>query len=211
MKIMKRLIILPFVLLLFCFGCENNSSGSGTEPATAISTAGYQLEPLEGSDLVLATKYSEEGELLEKGFFKDNLPEGTWFYYDYRTKANPKRVVSYIQGVANGPYMEMSELGQIELHAYYKNNKLDGPWAVYKFGRAVKKAEYKNGLLDGVYQEFTNSTGKLMKEIHYVEGVENGPYRFFNDHGDLTMEYQYENGEKVSGGIIDTDRPNEPR
>lgn len=207
---MRRLIILSFIVTLSACGSSDNSNNAAVTSTTG-STAGYTLEPMEGTTMMKASKYDAEGKILEKGYFFNNLPEGTWYYYEHRTKEFPKRVISYHQGILNGPYMELSEQGSVILQAYYENNELNGHWGTYKFGRPIKTADYVNGILNGIYQEYTSSTGKLLKEIEYKDGKEDGFYRFFNDDGDVTLEYTYKNGEKVGGGIIEGDRPNEPR
>jgi antitoxin component YwqK of YwqJK toxin-antitoxin module len=84
--------------------------------------------------------------------------------------------------------------------AHYRNNKLHGKWAKYKFGQAVVVAMYKDGQLDGPYREF-NQSGKLMKEINYREGKENGPLRYYNEQGEVTVEYEFRDGQKVGGGL----------
>lgn len=208
---MKYAILLSLVIMLFACGTKSNTAGTSEEPAV-VSSDGYQLEPVEGTDLMKAEKYDPDGKLLEKGFFLNNLPEGTWYYYEHvRSNEFPKRVANYHQGVLNGPYLELTENGTISLQAYYLNNELTGHWGTYKFGRPLKTADYQNGILNGAYKEFSPTTGKLTKEISYKDGKEDGPYRFYNDSGEVTVEYTYENGEKVSGGIIESDRPNPPK
>jgi antitoxin component YwqK of YwqJK toxin-antitoxin module len=204
-------MMLALVCVLFACGGEG-SSGTAAESPAAVSDAGYTLEPVPGSDLMLAVKYDADGIMQEKGFFLNNLPEGTWYYYEHlRTKEFPKRIATYHQGVLNGPYLELSESGTVVLQAYYLNNELTGYWGSYKFGRPLKTADYKQGILDGVYREYVPSTGKLQKEIHYKNGKEDGPYRFFNNDGEVTLEYTYKDGEKISGGMIDSEKPNPPR
>ncbi|PHN04608.1 hypothetical protein CRP01_21635 [Flavilitoribacter nigricans DSM 23189 = NBRC 102662] len=194
------------------------SCGPGEAPppppapvSTEGATAGYTLESLPRTDLMKAFKYDPEGQVLEMGYFLDDRPEGTWYYYEHPTKEFPKRIVSYHAGILNGPYMELTENGTVSLQAYYENNELNGHWGTYKFGRPIKTADYENGILEGFYREYTTTAGKLQKEIHYKNGKEDGPYRFYNDRGEITLEYTYKNGEKVGGGVIESDRPNVPR
>lgn len=199
-------------LIVSVFACQSPDPGPVEGAAApAVSTDGYELEPVAGTDLVSATKYEADGKLLEKGFFLNDQLEGTWSYYEHPTKEYPKRMANYHQGILQGPYLEFTEQGNIILKAYYQNNQLHGPWGAYKFGRPLKTANYVHGILDGVYREYTNNTGKLQKEIQYKNGKEHGTYRFFNDDGEVTLEYVYENGEKISGGIIETGSANAPK
>lgn len=207
---MRRLMVLSFIVTIFACG-PGETPDPPAQVSTVGSTAGYTLEPIPGSDMVKAVKVDENGVVQEKGFFLNDLPEGTWYYFEPRYVEFPKRIISYHQGVMNGPYFELSESGTIVLQAYYENNELNGHWGTYKFGRPLKTADYKQGVLDGIYQEYTTSTGKLAKEIQYKNGKEDGYYRFLNDDGEVTLEYTYKNGEKVGGGMIEGDGPNEPK
>ena len=101
------------------------------------------------------------------------------------------------------PIWSLNEKGQITVQAFYKNNKLDGPWSKFNYGRFETSAYYTDGVLNGVYQEFDPLNGRIQKEIHYNMGVQDGLFRYFNEEGKINMEYMYKNGEKVSGGIVD--------
>lgn len=183
------------------WACQSGSQG--LQEASLPSMEGYELEPIPGTELVRATKKDADGQLLETGFLQNNKMQGTWLYYEHTTKDFPKRVINYQQGVAQGLYLEMTERGQIDLQAFYENNELHGLWGIYKFGRPVKTANYKHGILDGVYREYALTNGKLQKEIYYKDGKEDGPYRYFNEDGEIMVEYEFRNGEKVSGGVVD--------
>ncbi len=39
-------------------------------------------------------------------------------------------------------------------------------------------------------------------EAEYVDGFQHGMYRFYGEDGDVQLEYEYKNGEKVTGGIV---------
>lgn len=200
---MRSLVILFCTLtLLACGSGESGTAGQDASSATT-SESEYTLEPIAGSDLVKALKYAEDGTISEQGYFLNNLPEGTWLFYEHTGKEFPKRIATYHRGAFQGPYLELTENGAITLQAHYENNELHGPWGSYKFSRPLKTAHYKHGLLDGVYREYTEGNGKLQKEIHYKDGKEHGIYRFYNEEGAVTLEYTYENGERVSGGIVE--------
>ena len=59
------------------------------------------------------------------------------------------------------------------------------------------------GKIDGLYREYHTSNGKLQKEIAYKDGVQHGMFRQYNDEEKLIMEYEYNEGEKVSGGVVE--------
>ena len=57
------------------------------------------------------------------------------------------------------------------------------------------------GKIDGLYKEFHNN-GKIQKEVSYKDGVQDGPFRQYNDDEKLIMQYEYKGGEKISGGVV---------
>lgn len=199
---------IPFLLGLavFFLGCNG---GVGGGEAVTFSEDGYELQTVSGT-LQKAVKRDGSGVIIEEGLLKDGLQTGAWTTY-YPENNLPKTIINYANGMRNGLYLEMNDRGQIELRAGYMNNKLDGPWGVYKFGRPTKTAFYANGVLDGTYREYNMRDGSLLKEINYKNGEYDGPYKFFNDKGEVTLEYEYKNGEKVGGGILQEGGENAPR
>ena len=201
--------LLNLLLIVLIASCQPSGSSA---PAPATQTAdGYTLTPLEGTDLIQAVKTDAEGRVAETGYFLDNLMQGTWLYYDIKSTEFPSKIINYHRGVAQGLYLEMGQQGNTEVRAFYKNNQLDGPWGMYKFGRPVKTAVYQDGVLNGPYKEYSALNGKVQKEVNYLNGKEHGIYRYYNDNEEVTLEYIYENGEKVSGGIKETSSTNTPR
>ena len=201
--------LLSLLLIGLIASCQ--PSGPSASAPTTQTADGYTLTPLEGTDLMQAVKTDAEGRVAETGYFLDNLMQGTWLYYDIQSSEFPKKIINYHRGVAQGLYLEMNQQGNVEIRAFYKNNQFDGPWGMYKFGRPVKTAFYKDGVLNGVYKEYSGLNGKIQKEVNYLDGKEHGAYRFYNDNEEITLEYIYENGEKVSGGMTDTESANTPR
>ncbi len=206
-----------FILLLTLSAC-NSGEGPATTTATNAETseaaAGteenndqYETEAIPGSDVVVAIKHNNSGNIVEKGFLDNGVKTGTWLIFEKRPFKFPNKIITYLNGQYNGPYYEMNERGQIELSAYYVNNQLDGAWGKYKFGRPTAEAQYKAGQLDGVYKEYFLKDGSLQKEIHYLQGKQHGPYRFYNEEGEITLEYEYKYGEKVGGGIVEPHKP----
>lgn len=203
---MRRFVI--FLLIASWMACNNTPQGEQTNTGTD-SLGAYQIEDLPGSDLKRASRKGPEGFVVEEGFLKKGEKTGTWVSYDNGPEF-PSKVMTYVDGVVQGIYLELSDRGQIELKANYKNNRLDGPWGQYKFGRPTITAQYRDGVLDGIYREYYLRDGKIQKEIHYLNGKQHGPYRVFNEEGQVTLEYEYRDGEKVSGGIVETGNANEP-
>ncbi len=192
---MHKSIIISLLSLLV-LSCSQSDIPEGER----VSSDGYLVSSVPGTSIQKVVKRSENGRLLESGFVEDGKKVGTWVTYQEGSNF-PKTMAGFQNGLYNGPYMEYNNRGQVTLIAHYTNNQLDGPWATYQFGRPTAEATYTEGKLDGVYKEYQPNTGKIQKEMEYKNGVLDGPYRFFDQEGKVTVEYVYKNGKKIEGGI----------
>lgn len=220
---MKKTIFSPVVLsciILLLQACGETSNVPTADmgaaevettdetPATNSETEGFFTEEVPGTELTRVFREDKDGNIVEDGFLKNGVKQGPWLTYE-RVFIYPKSLTHYENGIVNGIYMEFTTSGQVALQAVYRNNQLNGPWSRYKGGRMEASAYYQDGELHGVYKEFMPLFGRLQKEIHYKNGQQDGPYRYYDDEGRITMEYMYKKGEKVSGGIVDP--PREPK
>ncbi len=178
-------------LLLFLTTC--NSPTSAPLPADLSE---FEVEAIPGSNIQKVSKLYEDGTTLEVGQLLNGQKFGAWVTY-HPGKPYPQKLISYVDGLANGPYFEFNNRGQMEVKAFYKNNQLHGPWGTYRFGRAEKEANYKDGKLDGFYREYDTANGNIKKEIGYKDGEMHGKYIYFDDDGNVNLEYTYQNGKKV--------------
>lgn len=190
---MKQLFILLFsISFIAC-----NDSGSSASSA-AEDTSAYTLESLQGTDTKQATKEGENGFLSELGYFKNGKKTGNWVTY-HPGKLTPKTITSYVDGALNGLFMEFNERGQVVSMVTYKDNVYHGPYGRYKFSRPLEEGNYNNNQLDGLRKTYYENNGKIQAETEYKNGKQHGAHRNYNESGQVILEYQYENGEKVSG------------
>lgn len=201
---MYRLI---FILALAAFlnACTQQASNQANSSAISVDSAavtGYEVTLIDGSPAQRLVKRNAEGDIIEEGMLYDGQKVGAWIEYGPKGQF-PAKLTTYANGKYNGTYLEFNTRGHITLRATYKNNQLDGPWGAYSFGRVEKEATYKNGALDGTYLEYNKKTGNLQKEVNYKEGKQHGAYRFYDEEGKVMLEYEYRNGEKIEGGVIE--------
>lgn len=83
----------------------------------------------------------------------------------------------------------------VESVRQYKDGYFDG---VHRFwhrygSRLMREMHYHDGLQDGVTKEW-NSKGTLISEEHYVDGYRHGPRRRFREDGSLEWEETYVQG-----------------
>ncbi|MCP3932056.1 MAG: hypothetical protein GY705_23535 [Bacteroidetes bacterium] len=202
---MKNLVLLS--LSLFFFACNGGGGGSN---AVKIDSSGYMTTAIPGTNAKKAVKMDATGNLIEEGILIDDMQTGAWITYHPNSNF-PMTIANFVNGQYNGLYMELTERGQISVRSTYKNNKLDGLYGKYKFGKVEEEATYKEGELHGTYKKYTANVGKLQTEQNYKDGKLHGVLKYYNQDGRVTMEYEYKNGEKVSGGIVDPQEVNEPK
>lgn len=203
---MKYLIFL--VLPLLVIACDQAKktkpvaapaeTGAGLDP---FDLASYTFENVPGSDIQMAVKKSEEGVIREMGNALNGKRVGTWTLYG-KDPVRPRKIVNYVDGKKNGVYIEMNEAGSIDIIAHFKDNKLHGSWAKYRFGRPLETAEYQNGELHGPQREFQIRDGKIIREANYKNGKLDGPFKHFNDKGEVTLQYEYKDGVKTGEGVL---------
>ena len=188
--------------VLFLAACQ--PAGSAPAPtAAAVSTnlSGYTTTSIPGTSYTLAVKKNADGQLIETGRLNGDLKDGTWVTF-HPDKEIPKTVADYANGNLNGTYQTYNNRGQLEMLYGYLNNELHGKYTKYKFGRITETGEYVNGQYDGTWTTYYDNSDKPQKVTTYSNGQMNGPLRFYDEEGKVTVEYEYKNGEKLSGGIV---------
>jgi len=204
---MKNLI-LSFVLLSF-FACTNSNSNSGSNVVKPLSGEEYKFEDIPGLDIKRVTQYDTKMAVIAEGFTKNGIKTGEWVEYGSK-KGKLSTITAYVEGKLNGNYFEFDDRGYLVTQASFINDQLDGKVIKYKYGKAIEISNYKKGLLHGKKSLF-HRNGNLQEEIDYNNDVIDGSMKFYNESGDLTMEYTYKNGEKIGGGKINKDIDNTPK
>jgi antitoxin component YwqK of YwqJK toxin-antitoxin module len=193
-------------IFLFGFAMFLNACGGGGNSAPAVGASidlsGFEIQDIPGTNFQKVVKRTSDGTLLEEGVIMDGKRNGMWVTY-HTDNEIPKTIVNYVNDVSSGSYYSFNNRGQLEEMRGYLNNELDGKWGKYKFGRTTEEANYKNGKFDGVYKSYFANSDKVQKEFNYKNGELHGNYKFYNEDGQVTLEYEYDNGEKVSGGIVE--------
>lgn len=196
-----RAIVL-FVFVLSWISCNNNPGTTTASDGAGVDLSNYVLHPIEGT----AQQYVVRGQEIaveEEGFILEGRKEGTWVTYHLDALHIPKTIASYVNGKLHGYYAEFNSRGQLELSAVYKQGLLHGRYAKYKYGFLLEQHYYKENVLHGMLTTYYPNTKKLQKEVEFKNGKEDGFYRYYNEDGQVTLEYEYKNGEKVKGGMVE--------
>jgi len=188
--------LLIFTVLTF-LACGNNAP----VVATSGSTEGFELSAVSGSNWQKAIQKGAEGATSLEGHFENGVRQGMWM--EFNPNGTPKKVFNYVDGILNGTYAEYNERGQPTITCGYKNDKIHGKYIQYKFSRIEEEKSYNEGILDGVSKKYYKNKDQLQTETTYKDGKRNGPERYYNEEGKMTLEWIFKDGEKVSGGIIE--------
>ena len=95
--------------------------------------------------------------------------------------------------VVNGEFIKYDSKGGVQLKVKITNGVLDGIYELFTNGKLYEHLEFKNGNLDGrIYK--LSSEGKLEYEGQYVNGLQDGIFRRYSYKGNVETEVVFENG-----------------
>ncbi|MEM9992062.1 MAG: hypothetical protein AAF738_09880 [Bacteroidota bacterium] len=188
------------MVLLVVVACQNQQNTSGA--SKSVNLEGFTVEKLKGAPNVnYVYKRDAENRLLEEGFMQNGQKTGVWTTYDPE-KGTVLSLTSYLAGQLNGRSLTLDNNNRLEAQQGYKNGQLHGYAAKYKFSRTLEEFNYENGQLEGTYKKYFDSANQVQQEANYKAGKLDGAVKYYNKDGEMTLEYQYKNGEKISGGIL---------
>ena len=190
--------------LFIASSCKQQKAEEPAAAETQTGTgdlAGLTLEDIPGSNVQYARQISPAGLIEIQGFVENGKKVGQWI--QYTPEGDIALINNYIDGMLEGPAFRMSFRNQVDLKSTYSRNKLNGPWMTYKYGKITEKRNYKDDKLDGLVQTFNDRTFKLQQEVQYRDGLQHGFFKYYDEEGNVTLEYEYKNGEKISGGIVE--------
>ncbi len=189
------------VLLVFAFySCTNDSSH--LTQSNSVDLSKFEKVDIPGTNYQRVIRKNNEGKVLEEGLIENGKRNGTWVIY-HTDRDVPRVVANFVNDLYNGPYFEFNRQGQVDLQCAYVNNVLHGYYARYRIGRKTEEGSYNMGKLDGVYKKYYDNRSIVQQENSYKNGQLHGKTRFYNEKGEVIVEYDYENGKKISGGIVE--------
>ena len=193
------LILFTATIILSC--SEQTEHISQPIDSEAEDFSAYQIEDL-GNGISRAIKRSAAGGLMEKGYIFEGKRNGVWTKYNQSGK--PAEMTSYVNGKSYGPDINFNNLVQVDNWIEMADNQLHGSSVTYRRGRRMQRLNYDFDVLDGIQEFYFESgmeQGKIRQRVTYDNGVIHGKMYYYDEQGKVTVEYDYENGERKSGGI----------
>lgn len=194
-----RYLLLVFVLVNLLTSCKQ-------EPAAPqnLDLQDFKIQDIPGSDMKRATLMDVKGKIKEEGTILNGRKHGMWVIY-HKDRDMPASVGNYVNGVANGPLFEFGQYGHLEHMCGYTNNVLNGRFAKLKNIRKTEEGTYENGVLEGNFKKYYEGRdAAVQQELTYKQNKLDGDVIYYNEKGEVTMKYVYKNGEKISGGIVNS-------
>lgn len=136
----------------------------------------------------------------------DSFPNRIYKFYDKEnrlTRIKTYKSDSVFKETYNNGYFQgyYSNLGNLHSEGLIKNNLKQGKWNYYyEDGLSTKeRAEYKNGKLNGVHEEFWRN-GNSKSLSNWKNGLEFGEGRIYHENGNIYENHFIKNG-KIHGRI----------
>lgn len=169
-----------FILLSYSFFC-------GAQTKNQTDAKGLKQGYWEKTD--------DNKKVVYKGTFKDDKPQGLFYYY-YKNSDSLHTKTEFKQ---NGQiaYVTMHHLktGKIQAKGKYVNEEKDSTWNFYdETGALISTENYIKGKRNGPSKVFYDN-GVVSEEKSYKNGKEDGPFKLFYDDKKLKAEGNYANGE----------------
>lgn len=191
MSIRYVIIILTLNVLWAC---------GGTSTGPTYDLKGFQTESIGGG--ATSARYTDQANYpLSSGHVINDVRNGAWTTY-HPESAKPKTITNYINGVKNGDEIQLNDRGYITNIVGYKNDVLHGLSGTYKNGRTVNETTYADGQMNGPFRIYDENNGKIQRSGTMKNGKQHGELLYYKPDGSISLRYQYDNGEKVSGGIV---------
>lgn len=181
------------LILFILMGCEPLQRSTFDEP-------GYELISDENSSIAWAVKTNDKGTIIEKGMLLDGVRHGSWTYYDPTKNGVPELIQHYIDGQLYGAAISIDPSGKAYDIKNYADSLLYGDQIKLKSGWVGETTPYAHGQKEGIFRSYF-ANGQIQQEVPYHKDRIHGQLKYFNTEGQVTVEYTYENGEKVSGGM----------
>lgn len=188
-----------FLVLSLLIACGGNSSSSSASSDLQINLTGFSELAIPNSNATLVTKKDGAGKMIEQGIVRAGQKDGPWTVF--HENESIKSITTYINGILNGAHLEFNNRGQLEKRVEYLNNNFHGLYGEYKYGRPLKEINYTEGIQEGPFRIW-NDMGKLKQRGTNKNGKLEGTLDYFDDEENKIMSYEYKNGEVVSGGML---------
>jgi len=189
----KKLKLIGFVLLgALVLSCSDSpSSGKGNYPVGAIVTPYEDIPNRERVVLRAGLKVIAEGD------YYQGQQDGIWAEYDSES-GHLRSITNYFRGKKQGPAMTFDDrTTYLSTKAFYNQDVLEGQYLRFDGLKKAEEKNYKLGKLNGMVRKYYRN-GQVLEEAPYIDGLIHGVAKWYDEEGNLTIQYEYEDGAFVA-------------
>lgn len=187
---MKHKVWLLALVICACGGSKTSIPVEGNQiPGGAI------IQDYEGISGLQKVMVKVGDVTVGEGDFLNGLYHGTWT--SYSNDGWPQSITTYFEGKKQGVQLLFDNIGYVQTKASFFDDELNGEYLVYNRRKIVERRTYSNGVLHGLQERFYVD-GTKMEESTYVNGKIDGIARWYDEAGNLSIEYEYNMGELVN-------------
>lgn len=160
----------------------------------------------QNSERVFASLFDADGKLYAKGVFQATLRDSTWNFFSGEKVVQTE---NYHLGKKEGTSRVFDQNSQMISEKEWKNDTQDGK-SIEFYPTGLKKNEitYANGEKNGP-AFFYDPDGVKSMEGNYKDDLSDGDWKIFDKDGKIKYRIQYEKGNILNSGTLDSLQLNE--
>lgn len=138
--------------------------------------------------------YYEDGKIEQTGQYnKRAKATGEWKWYFNNNQLLRQEVFS--NGKENGDFVEYDRNGNIVVKGSFVDGLQTGDW-YYHVGDEIQEGKYKGGYKNGIWKIYFAADKSLKSEGSYIDGKEQGKFKYYYDNGKMKMEGDFSMGRR---------------
>jgi len=161
---------------------------------TELIPAGANQETFEDKPGLVRVTVNQGLTISQQGNYLNGKREGIWS--EFHPNGLLKTATSYVNGTKEGLFIELNQSGQLTKRYFYHNNIRHGEYREFIYSTLKEERTYNMGKLEGLVKIYYDG-GKIMEEGAYVNGLRDGVSKWYDQNGNVTITYEYKNGELV--------------
>jgi len=190
MKI-QRMIKFHFLTVIILLSSCSQSDYSQPEGSTI--PLGAEVEAYDNVTGLVHVVVRDGENITKEGDYFNGLEHGT--IIEYTADGQIQSATNFYLGEQFGTTI-LFKNNQIESKSNYQKGQLHGNYKKFDRRNVIEDKNYINGSLQGWKRKYYKN-GTLMEEAYYEAGQLNGIAKWYNQEGELTIAYEYNNGELV--------------
>jgi antitoxin component YwqK of YwqJK toxin-antitoxin module len=141
-----------------------------------------------------SARYYKNGQIAEEGAWRDNAPVGLWSYF----KEDGALLAQLDMKDGDGLWLSFHENGVKAAERTYQARVMVGlslNWS--EKGLLTARGAYRDGRMHGTFINYFESNGKVSWQAEYLDGVQHGSAKQYNEAGEVLSERIYYYGEQI--------------